>query len=133
MSVEMKLGRPRKKIDEKKLVELIGKGFTVQFVADFLGVAESTIYRDYSELLRKGYAFRNGCLQARQFQNAMSKNNTTMQIWLGKQWLDQTDRESLEVSGYIEHGHFDAGKLSDEQLSEAERLIESAYAGRDSG
>lgn len=31
-------------------------GFTVEWVADYFGVAESTLYREYSEALRKGRA-----------------------------------------------------------------------------
>lgn len=91
----MALGRPRKILDDEKITQLVGKGFTVEFVADFMGCHVDTLYANYSEALRKGYAFRNGCLQARQFQNAMGKNNTTMQIWLGKQWLGQKERTDL--------------------------------------
>lgn len=110
---------------------MIGKGFTVQFVADYFNVAESTLYRNYSEALRKGYAFRNGCLQAKQFKAAMVDNNVTMQIWLGKQWLDQRDMREVKatVNGRIEHALFDPAKLSESELAEVERILQSADAG----
>ena len=39
--------------------------------------------------------------------------------------------ETVKVEGHIEHTVFDATKLSDEQLNEAERLIESASVASD--
>lgn len=85
------LGRPRKILDERKITELIGKGFTVEFVADFCGVHVDTLYVNYSEALRKGRVFRDGCLQAKQLKEAM-KGNVTLLVWLGKQWLAQRDK-----------------------------------------
>lgn len=108
---------------------MIGKGFTVEFVADYFDVAQDTLYRNYSDALRKGYAFRNGCLQAKQFKAAMVDNNVTMQIWLGKQWLDQTDKREMKVDGRIEHTIFDPAKLTAEELLEVERLLQSANIG----
>ena len=83
-------------MDEEKLAQLVGKGFTIEFVADFFGVNPDTLYANYSETLRKGYAFRNGCLQAKQVKEAM-KGNTSLLIWLGKQWLKQNDKTETEV------------------------------------
>lgn len=85
------LGRPRKVLDEEKICNFIAKGFTVKFVAAFFDVSEMTLYANYSEALRKGYAFREGCLQNKQFESALN-GNPTMQIWLGKQWLHQRDQ-----------------------------------------
>jgi hypothetical protein len=59
----MNIGRPRKLLDEEKIVAMIGKGFTVQFVASFMGVHVDTLYANYSEALLKGRVFRDGCLQ----------------------------------------------------------------------
>lgn len=89
------IGRPRKVLDAEKIAHFIAKGFTVEYVADYFGVSESTLYDNYSEALRKGRVFRNSCLQAKQFHSAMVKNNTVMQIWLGKQWLGQKDRTDI--------------------------------------
>lgn len=118
------LGRPRKILDEVEIAKLVGKGFTVEFVADVMGVNQDTLYRNYSEALRKGYAFRNGCLQAKQFKSAMVDNNPTMQIWLGKQWLHQTDKRELSTT--IEHVHPDLSTLSDEQLEHVRAIVDGA-------
>ena len=71
------MGRPRKELDAEQIVRFIGKGY-------------------YSEAIKKGRVFREGCLQAKQFHTAMVRNNVTMQIWLGKQWLKQTDKVAVE-------------------------------------
>lgn len=118
-----KLGRPRKILDETKIIQLIGKAFTVEFVADFMGVCVDTLYSNYSDALRKGYAFRNGCLQAKQFKDAL-KGNATLQIWLGKQWLAQTDK--TEVKATVQHEHTDLSHLTDEQLEQVRAIVDSA-------
>jgi len=94
--VSKALGRPRKILDENKIAELIGKAFTVEFVANFMGVHVDTLYANYSDALRKGKCFRNGCLQAKQYKAAMTgAGNTTLLIWLGKQWLGQKDKTEI--------------------------------------
>lgn len=49
------------------------------------------------------------------------------------EWRYGKAKETVKFEGRIEHTVFDAAKLSDEQLAEAERLIESANAGTDQG
>lgn len=122
-----KLGRPRKILDAEKIAQLIGKGFTVEFVADFFDVHPDTLYANYSDALRKGKVFRNGCLQAKQFTSAMT-GNTTLQIWLGKQWLDQTDRSEVKatVQATVQHEFPDLKHLSDEELQQVRTIIDSA-------
>lgn len=84
------IGRPPKILNPEEIASLIGRGFTVEFVAHYLGVATSTLYLNYSDAMRKGRAFRDGCLQATQYSQA-AQGNTTMLIWLGKQWLRQRE------------------------------------------
>lgn len=49
------------------------------------------------------------------------------------EWNYGKAKETLKVEGHIEHTIFDASKLTDEQLAEAERLVESAGAGSNQG
>ena len=102
------MGRPRIILDESLIERFIGRGYTVEYVADYFDVNPDTLYANYSESLRKGRVFRNSCLQAKQLQTAM-KGDRTMLIWLGKQWLGQKDqiettekREPLPI-GLIPH------------------------------
>jgi hypothetical protein len=49
------------------------------------------------------------------------------QKWV--EWRFGKAKETVKLEGHIEHTVFDASKLSDEQLAEAERLVESAGPG----
>lgn len=118
-----KLGRPRKILDEQKISQFIGKGFTVEWVADFMGVHVDTLYANYSDALRKGRVFREGCLQAKQYKSAMT-GNVTLQIWLGKQWLGQADK--TEVKATIKDETPEVAHLSDAELEKVRSIIDSA-------
>lgn len=50
----------------------------------------STVYKKYSE---------GGRWSLRRYQmESAKKGNVTMQIWLGKQWLGQSDKQDIEIS-----------------------------------
>jgi hypothetical protein len=64
-----------------------------------------------------------GSISLRRKQKQMADDgDKTMLIWLGKQWLGQSDRQAVEVSGReggaIQHEH-DYSKLSDAELEDA--------------
>ena len=90
-SERRKRGRPRKNLNAEAVSRFIGQGFTVEWVANYLGCSRDLLYDQYSDALRKGRALRNGCLQRAQFLSAVRDGNVTMLIWLGKRWLGQTD------------------------------------------
>ena len=56
---------------------------------------------------------------------------TMAQKWV--EWKYGKATEHLIVDGHLEHTIFNAEQLNDEQLREAEALIESASAGSDPG
>jgi hypothetical protein len=118
-----KLGRPRKIFDESKIIELVSKGFTNEYVADYFGCHVDTLYSNYSDALRKGKVSRNSCLQAKQLENAMA-GNPTLLIWLGKQWLEQTDKTEMKQT--IQHDFADLTKLTDSELQQVRSIIDSA-------
>lgn len=65
-----------------------------------------------------------------------AKKNPQVAAMLAQKWVEWRygkAKETLKFEGHIEHTVFDAGKLSDDQLAEAERLIESASVGSDPG
>lgn len=63
------------------------------------------------------------------------KDQKVAALMMGKwvEWRFGKAKETIQVTGHIEHEHFDASRLTDEQLAEAERLIESASAGSNQG
>jgi hypothetical protein len=107
-------------LDEELIARFIGKGFTVQYVADYFDVHIDTLYARYSDALRKGRSFREGCLQAKQFHKAM-KGDTTLLIWLGKQWLGQRDK--IEMSDPNE-ANFGIGDSPKPQINNSPELIQ---------
>lgn len=65
-----------------------------------------------------------------------NKKNTATSAIMAQKWVEWRygkAKETLKVEGHIEHTVFDASRLSDEQLAEAERLVESASVTSDPG
>lgn len=123
MSEGKALGRPRKILNEQEIIDLVSKGFTHEYVADYFGCHVDTLYANYSDSLRKGKVIRNSCLQAKQLENALG-GNATLLIWLGKQWLEQTDK--TEVNQNVKHEFTDLRKLSDEELEKVRAIVDSS-------
>src|SRR5664279_5139775 len=123
-------------IDLTELSKLAGLHCTMEEAAHWFGVTTKTISRKlkqkkYREAWEHGWAKGNISLRRMQFQKAEA-GDKTMLVWLGKQWLEQSDRRGVEITGgkggpiRHEHAHkYD--KLTDEELdaaivAEAERI-----------
>lgn len=94
------MGRPKTPVDENQVEKLAALGATNCEIGDFFGLSESTIRERFREELTKGRADMK--LRLRQLQWKSAQNgNVTMQIWLGKQLLGQTDKQIVEqtISG----------------------------------
>lgn len=62
------------------------------------------------------------------------KKNPAISAKIGEKWVEWRygkPTEYVKIEGHIEHTVFDASRLTDEQLAEAERLIESASVRSD--
>ena len=95
-------GRPRLTFD-LRLVEDLGKiQSTHSELAAVLNVSVDTVERrlkddpEFCGAYQKGLENGKSSLRRIQWKNALS-GNTTMQIWLGKQYLGQTDRQMTAV------------------------------------
>jgi len=95
-------GRPRLTFD-LRLVEDLGKiQSTHSELAAVLGVSIETAKRrlkddpEFCAAYQKGLENGKSSLRRIQWKSALG-GNTTMQIWLGKQYLGQTDRRITEV------------------------------------
>lgn len=121
------VGRPRLDIDRELIHDLAGIGCTTAEMAVICGCSRDTLERNFAAEIEKGRENVKMRLRRRQLEVAM-KGNPALLIWLGKQMLDQRDRQEVSGpgGGPIQHEHFDLSKLSSEQLSELERLVESA-------
>jgi len=102
---EVKGGRKKKYIDQKVFENLCKLQCTKDEMCGFFDIDEKTLTRwckdtydeGYSDIYKKKSMSGKISLRRLQFQKAES-GNTTMLIWLGKQYLNQTDKVEEDVS-----------------------------------
>ena len=103
------MSRPRKEIDFNELEKLCGLQCTAEEIAGWFGVSVDTIERRVKEKYDIGFAEyfdqrrSDGkiSLRRRQFQTAMS-GNPSLLIWLGKQYLGQSDKQDISQTSTIQ-------------------------------
>ena len=92
------MARPRKEIDIDNFKKLCGMMCTLSEIAGFFDCSEDTIERwckrelkdSFAEIYKKYSA--NGKITLRRNQFKLSEKNAAMAIFLGKNYLNQTDR-----------------------------------------
>ena len=96
------MARPKKhKIDTKQLEQLASFGCTNREIASFFDCSESLLKKSYSSFLTKGRD--KGKIRLRQMQWKSAENgNVTMQIWLGKQLLGQSEQPMVMEDELVE-------------------------------
>ena len=100
------MARPKKyDIDPEQVETMAKQGATNIDIAEVFKVGEHVIRKSYAEFLTKGRAEKRMKLRKLQWKAAES-GNVTMLIWLGKQELDQTDRQEVEHIRPIEQVEF---------------------------
>jgi hypothetical protein len=85
------MGRPRKKIDPSQVQALAGINCSYEEMALVLNCDPSTLTRRFAQAIEKGRAEGKMSLKRKQYEMAMN-GNVTMLIWLGKQYLGQTEK-----------------------------------------
>ena len=98
-------GRPRKEIDQNTFEGLCEIQCTLQEIAGVLRVSEDTVERwcertyelGFADAYKKFSATGKTSLRRQQFELAR-KGNAAMLIWLGKQYLGQTDKPNPDES-----------------------------------
>lgn len=94
-----KIGRPKSKVDKEMFEKLCGLHCTLIEISGFMGISDDTIERWCKREYKKPFAEINKLkrgkgavsLRRKQFEIAMS-GNPTLLIWLGKQYLNQTEK-----------------------------------------
>ena len=89
-------GRPKKEIDYDAVEKLANIQCTQEEIASFLNLSIRTLQRDaeFCRLYKKGR--ENGKMSLRRMQFKLAEKNTSMAIFLGKQYLGQ--RDAVEVN-----------------------------------
>lgn len=107
-------GRPKKIIDQKQFEELCKIQCTQEEIQAVLNVQDDTIQRWCKETYGKGFSevFKqkreggHASLRRSQWLTATEDRNPTMQIFLGKNYLGQTDKQEIKAEigadGFIE-------------------------------
>jgi hypothetical protein len=99
------MGAPEFKVDWKKVDAYLKAQCLGTDIADILGIHPNTLYRkceeefniNWSEYSRIKKTEGKALLRARMFDRAMS-GDTTMSIFLAKNYLGLSDRQSIEIS-----------------------------------
>ena len=88
------MARPRKSIDEDKLVLVASLGLTTAEIAAVMDCSADTLERNWKRQMALGKDKCRASLRRKQYELAMA-GNPTMLIWLGKQILGQKDKSEL--------------------------------------
>lgn len=98
------MARPRIEINKEQFEKLCSIQCTSSEIAGYFDCSESTIERwckrEYKENFDEVFAKKRGIgkISLRRSQFRMAETNPTMAIWLGKQYLGQTERQEVNVS-----------------------------------
>jgi hypothetical protein len=102
-----KLGGQRKEIDYEQFEKLCNLQCTLAEISDFFCISEDTLearvkehYGQLFNVVRMQYlAVGKISLRRSQFETAVNKKNATMQIWLGQQYLGQSNKQIGTADG----------------------------------
>jgi AraC-like DNA-binding protein len=90
-------GRPKKELDERQIRELAKIHCTMEEIAAVMGCSVDTLERRFADIIKEERSIGKSSLRRWQFKAAQSGNSALL-IWLGKQYLNQRDKEDIDLS-----------------------------------
>lgn len=96
------MARPRKEIDKNEFEKLCGLQCTKLEICDFFDITDKTLETWCKRTYNQGFSevFRlkrgKGKISLRRYQFELAKKNATMAIWLGRNYLGQTEEPPEE-------------------------------------
>lgn len=87
--------------ESDKIQMLASFGCSIIEIAKYFQMDESTVRKKYREALETGRESLKVKLRQLQWDHA-ARGNTALLIWLGKQYLGQTDRKEIDLIGNLE-------------------------------
>lgn len=120
-------GRPKKEIDQKQFEALCKIQCTQEEICAVLDVSEKTLdrfcHKNYKKSFSKVFTEKRmgGKASLRRSQWKLAEKSATMAIWLGKQYLDQSDHVEVEETN---------SRVND-VVAALNRIAESAPDGSD--
>ena len=100
------MSKTKVKIDWKQVENLLMAGCSGVEIAASLGIHENTLYKrckddlkvEFVAFSQQNKAKGDSLLKAKQFESAIKDKNVPMQIWLGKNRLNQTDKSQTDLT-----------------------------------
>lgn len=97
------------KLDWVKIDSLLTSGCLGTEVASYFGIHPDTVYKNcqrdkgisFTEYAQSKRATGDAMLRVAQFDEAVRKRDRAMLIWLGKNRLSQSDKETVEHKGNV--------------------------------
>lgn len=99
-----KMGRPKKEIDQKQFEKLCGLQCTLEEFCCYFDCDDNTINawckETYGSTFSEVFKLKRGAgkISLRRYQFQQAETNPTMAIWLGKQYLGQSDQVHVDNS-----------------------------------
>lgn len=84
----------KKDIDPEQVRKLAAIGCTHEEIASVVGCSTDTLVRRFLDVIEEGRSQGKSSLRRKQWEMAIN-GNVTMLVWLGKQYLGQTDKQAL--------------------------------------
>lgn len=94
-------GRPKIVIDYAMVEKFANMQCTYKEIAGFFNCSESRLKKDKEFIHHYKKGFESGKMSLRRIQWKLAEKNTAMAIWLGKQYLDQRDKQEIETNQNI--------------------------------
>lgn len=94
-------GRPKIVIDYAMVEKFASMQCTYKEIASFFECSESRLKKDKEFIHHYKKGFESGKMSLRRIQWKLAEKNTAMAIWLGKQYLDQRDKQEIETNQNI--------------------------------
>ena len=105
MSDTKKPGRPKEFYPDMEAVEKLCRlNCTDDEIASFFGVCRKTVERErksnpeFNATIERGKSYGKLSLRRKQVELAL-EGNATMLIWLGKQYMGQSDKQDIDIGG----------------------------------
>ena len=121
-----KRGRPPIKIDPNQVEMLAEFGCTLIEIAKFCNCDESTIRKRYKSQVEAGK--EKSKIKLRQIQFKLAEKSPAMAIFLGKNILNQTDKQSIDLTGNLEtvlkECGYEESNIGSEKDIEQEEVLE---------
>lgn len=98
------MARPRKEIDQESFEKLCGLQCTEKEICGFFGITDKTLAswckRTYNRSFSDVYEEKRGTgkISLRRAQFKLAEKNAAMAIFLGKQYLGQSDKPLVEIN-----------------------------------